>query len=760
MKTDPRNLAARDLCILLNSTAAGEVINERKLRDQRTRAGMRIAAAKDEKKLDLYRYAAWAVGEWHDRADDAAAGLDGRSRALEREHRLSAAVRDIGDLPAVVKPERRDACGKSLRLFCETYGAASFNLAWSPDHLRVIDKIEVIIRSGGTMALAMPRGSGKTTIIEFATIWAILYGYRRYVVPIAATDPLADKMLDSIKSELTNNPLLMEDFPEVCQPIRRLEGISQRAKGQTYQGVPTNILWGTDAIRLATIPGSVSAGAVLNTKGITGSIRGMREKNADGSTMRPDLVLIDDPQTDQTARSAMQTLKREAVINGAIMGLAGPGKKIAGLMACTVIIPDDLSDRFLSHDRYPQWEGERTKMLVSEPKNIDLWKQYEVLQAKSYNEGRRGSDATEFYINNREEMDEGAEVSWPERHNEDEVSGIQHAMNLKIKDPVMFASEYQNEPLTLEGESKEIVSAEDILEKMNGMSDGEVPQECTHLTGFADIQGEAIYWMVMGWTESFSGSIVAYGTLPKQPVAYYENANLPRKLSDVFGDDLSLEARLFAGLRALEEHVLARVWRRYDGVEIDFDRFAIDANWGDSTNVVYQFCRESAFSHILAPSHGQGFRAINKPMSQIRPKPGERSGLEWRLVAGGERNQKHLLYNTNFWKSFSHQRLAVPRGGPGCVTIFGKDKVQKRAHQMLADHITAEYPVRTEAKGRIVDEWQVRPGKPDNHFFDCYVGCCVTASMVGCALDEYKDLHKPRKRRRIRASEVQNRKRR
>lgn len=749
---------------MLNSTAAGEVIDEKRLRDHRTKAGYRISSKSDKNKLDLYRYAAWVIGEWHDAADDVASGLDNRARALAREHRLSAAVRDIGQIPEVVNPERRKACSESLRLFCETYGHASFTLRWSPDHIRVISKIEAAVRHGGTQSIAMPRGTGKTTLIEYGTIYAIAYGLRRFVVPIAATDTLAYKILDSIKSEFQNNPLLLEDFPEICYPVRKLEGIAQRAKGQTYNGVPTGIVWGTDSVRLAAIPGSLSSGAVIETKGITGSIRGMREKNADGSTMRPDLVLIDDPQTDETARSAMQTSKREAVINGAILGLAGPGKKIAALMACTVIVPDDLSDRFLDHQKYPQWQGERTKMLVSEPKNLDLWKQYEVIQAKSYNEGRRGVDANEFYIKNREEMDEGAEVSWEQRYNEDEVSAIQHAMNLRIKDPVMFASEYQNEPMPLEGAAQEIVTADDIIEKMNGIRQFEIPQECTYLTGFADIQGEAIYWMVMAWTPSFSGSIVAYGTVPKQTTGYYEVSNLPVKLSDKYGRNLSLEARLFAGLRALEVEVLGREWRRYDGAIFEFDRFVIDANWGESTNIVYQFCRESSYSQILTPSHGQGFRAANKPMSQIKPKPGERTGLEWRVVAGGDRHQKHLLYNTNFWKSFAHQRLAVPRGGSGCVTIWGgndgKERVHKTGHRMLADHITAEYPVRTEAKGRIVDEWHIRPGKPDNHFFDCYVGCCVAASMSGCTLDEHKDLHKPRKRQRIRASEIQQRKRR
>jgi hypothetical protein len=39
--------------------------------------------------------------------------------------------------------------------------------------------------------------------------------------------------------------------------------------------------------------------------------------------------------------------------------------------------------------------------------------------------------------------------------------------------------------------------------------------------------------------------------------------------------------------------------------------------------------------------------------------------------------------------------------------------------------------VPTTARGRTVDEWKLKPGKPDNHWLDCLVGCAVAASMQG-----------------------------
>jgi hypothetical protein len=55
---------------------------------------------------------------------------------------------------------------------------------------------------------------------------------------------------------------------------------------------------------------------------------------------------------------------------------------------------------------------------------------------------------------------------------------------------------------------------------------------------------------------------------------------------------------------------------------------------------------------------------------------------------------------------------------------------------MLAEHLTAEYRVKTEGRGRTVDEWKIRPERSDNHWFDCLVGCAVAASMQGASLPE------------------------
>ncbi|HOM17358.1 MAG TPA: hypothetical protein PLQ00_08520, partial [Thermoguttaceae bacterium] len=398
-----------------------------------------------------------------------------KQRAAARSRESALIGRDIGLLPPVADPARRRAAAASFRLFCETYFPEVFALPWSSDHLKVIEKIETAVRKGGLFAVAMPRGSGKTSLCKAACLWAALYGYRDFVALIGSSETHAQGLLHDLKIQLETNELLAADFPEVCFPIRALEGIANRCKGQLYQGQRTYIEWTADRIVLPTIPGSSASGVVMTVAGITGQIRGMSYQRPDGRIARPSLVVIDDPQTDESARSPSQCAAREAILAGAILGLAGPGEKISGIMPCTVIRPGDMADRILDRNLHPEWNGERTKMVYQWPKNEELWKRYAELRAESFRRGGSGKDATEFYRKNREAMDEGAVVAWPERYNHDELSAVQHAMNLKLQDERAFWAEYQNEPLPETSAKEEDLSADAVAAKLNRLRRGEVP---------------------------------------------------------------------------------------------------------------------------------------------------------------------------------------------------------------------------------------------------------------------------------------------
>jgi hypothetical protein len=755
---DPRKLKPGELARLLNSTPLGEVVSERQLHRHRTRAGFRVAADGDGGKVDLFRYVAWLVTTRHEALAEAARqpeGLTGyeamKERARQRNAMLSLSGRDIGDLPPVADPGRRERAARDFRYFCETYFLQTFHLKWSGDHLKVIAKIEQAVLEGGLFGMAMPRGSGKTSLCEVACLWAMLYGHRDFVALIGSDEEHAAGMLESIKAELENSELLAGDFPEVCHPIRSLEGIHQRASGQLYQGKQTHIGWTAREIVLPTIPGSAAAGAIIRVAGITGRIRGMKHKRADGTSARPSLVLIDDPQTDESARSPSQCANRERILAGAILGLAGPGKKIAGLMTLTVVRPDDLADRILDRDKHPQWQGERTKMMYAFPVRDALWQKYAEMRAEGLRNDRGIKAATEFYGQHRTAMDEGAVIAWPERFNHDELSAVQHAMNLRLQDEAAFFAEYQNEPLPEVQAADDLLSADQIAAKVNGQARAEVPIGCTRLTMFVDVQGKALFYLVAAWEDDFTGYVVDYGTEPDQkaPGGYFTLRDMRRTLATA-APRAGVEGAIYAGLERLVASHLAREWRRDDGAMVRIDRCLIDANWGSSTDVVYQFCRQSPHAGVLMPSHGRYVGASSIPFSDYKRKRGDRVGLNWRIpVVTGKRAVRHVVFDTNYWKSFAHARLAVPMGDPGCLSLFGS---KPEPHRLLAEHLTSEYRVKTEGRGRTVDEWKLRVDGLDNHWLDCLVGSAVAASMQGAVL--FGTDHKVSARPRLRLSQL------
>ncbi len=180
----------------------------------------------------------------------------------------------------------------------------------------------------------------------------------------------------------------------------------------------------------------------------------------------------------------------------------------------------------------------------------------------------------------------------------------------------------------------------------------------------------------------------------------------------------------------------------------------VDAAW--EKEVVYNFIRESEHKARMVPRHGRGVKATEAPMDAWKKKPGERVGLNWRKrnKTDGHPGVQHLIFDTNYWKTFIHKRFSTEKGDRGCLSFF-KPKT-KAEHKMIAEQCRAEKRVSVEANGRKVDEWKELPSKPDNHLFDCIVGSAVAASMQGCTVAEHRAVVKKKK---VSFAEMQRRKR-
>src|ERR1043165_7727930 len=155
MPLDPRRLKPTQLVQLINSTPLGAVLNERQLHRHREKAGLRIG---DGRSVDLLRYIAWLMLERQRVQGElklSPSYEELKQRARQRNLELSLAGRDIGELAAVVNPERKARAAKDFRFFCEQYFPQTFHLPWSQDHLKVIAKIEQSVLQGGLFEVVL-----------------------------------------------------------------------------------------------------------------------------------------------------------------------------------------------------------------------------------------------------------------------------------------------------------------------------------------------------------------------------------------------------------------------------------------------------------------------------------------------------------------------------------------------------------------------------------------------------------------------------
>lgn len=643
-------------------------------------------------------------------------GDDHRDKMAARSREKSSKAREVGPPNPPADPVRRESCRLDFRLFCETYLSEWFYLGWGPDHLKAIAKIEAAVLTGERFGFAMPRSSGKTTLCEAAAIWALLYEHRRFLLVIGAEAGHATDIMGEIKEELEVNDLLDADFHEVTKYVRALEGISQRANGQTAEGERTRIEWSDSLVRFPSTKRRPRP-SLIKVAGITGRIRGMKIRGH-----RPDLVIVDDPQTDKSATSIADNRSRLRVLGKAVLGLAGPKQQVAALMPTTVIMPGDMADQILDPVKYPRWKGERFKMVYAFPLAVDHWREY------AERLGQVGGEvaATAYYVLHRAEMDAGAVVAWPDRFPEEKVSAIQHAMDLLIDSRSAFMAECQNEPEVerADGELVEL-DAGDLGRKLNNLPLGVVPRECNRLTAGVDVQGGCHFAVVTAWDSTFGGSIIDRIAFPRQNRTWFTNADARPSLATEFAE-LPEEARIYAGLKAIVEQILSRNYRQDGtGLHLRVELALIDS--GKWTDVVYQFCTKSPFRDRLKPSKGKGIQAGDRPMNEWKHDPRrDRVGDGWRAMADAP--GQHLMYDTNQWKTFVASRLAAPVPVAGALTLNGTDPT---AQEMLASHLASEYQVETAGRGRELREWRKRPDGNENHWWDALVMSAVAASFNG-----------------------------
>lgn len=630
-------------------------------------------------------------------------------------------------IPGVVNPARRERCLADPVDFLLTYFPKKYTIRFGKHHLKMIDVIISRAKYGGRQAVAAPRGCGKSELVKGLLVYLVLAGLVQFPVVGAATEKLGRRLYNDFRGKIAKNKLLLQDFPEVCYPVRALDGAPQRAGRQHVNGELTGIVWtATDYIRLPDVPGSSYGGVLLSSFGLDAAFRGF---NIEGA--RPDFVLIDDPETRESAKSYDQGVDREDIIDKDIAGLASQEDNLAIVVLTTVQNCYCLSYRITDPTTRAAFNGIRYGMIVKWPTDMDLWTEYISIRHKDQAGGdEHGLNAVKFYRDNREKMDAGAEmlsdhfVSITLDDGTELVhSAIQQAFN-KIADTNMesYKTEYQNDPTPDDNEKKTELTAAIVANRISGLGKNELPAcEGVRISMGIDLGDHYGHWVKTAWTGNAAGCVIDYGVME---VPGYVKGQ-------------SREAKEIAVHKALLEFCPR-------AAEENPPEFClIDAGDGDHTQAVYNAVLQLGGSPWAA-SKGYAEGRFHMPVITAESIQYKRAFEEcW---AGRDRDKGIWLYhvNTEHWKNWLHNRFLTPtftqesidagqrEFADGSLSLFHSD--DKKQHHTFSHHMVSEMRQERFVEGKgWVRKWVVK-NKFNNHFLDALALACAAAGCLGVRL--------------------------
>lgn len=327
--------------------------------------------------------------------------------AAELRRRIEAEVSGLSDAPAAIAERRAKALAPDgFKFFCRTYFPHYIKTAsTSRLHDYLYERLPAIIAdtAGQNDVIAAPRGEAKSTITtQLFSLWCITRRVKWYILVLMDAFDQAAVMVEAIKAELESNPRLALDFGEVT-------GVGR--------------VWKEGVI-------VTKGGVKVEAAGSGRRLRGRRH-----GPHRPDLAILDDIENDDNVRSPEQRDKLEAWVDKAVLNVGAADGSLDVIYIGTTLHYDGVLARKM---RNPLWRSKKFASIRRWPDRRDLWDRWEEIVR---NVGPAEADA--FYAERRQEMDAGAEVSWPE------VRPLIALMRLRVKiGGTAFDAEQQNDPVS------------------------------------------------------------------------------------------------------------------------------------------------------------------------------------------------------------------------------------------------------------------------------------------------------------------------
>lgn len=200
--------------------------------------------------------------------------------------------------PTSERNMRIERCRNNSEEFARTYFPRHFSKPSCEMHTYVFRRMnepEDMHPHGQREAIIGPRKFGKTTQINVVLpIWRMAYRKKHFVLIIGESSSAAESNLATITQELETNDLLLGDFPHLAPAVD--------PKGQMVKWTDRQIV--------------MREHQTIVAKGMGSRMRGIKYRN-----QRPDLAIIDDPESPETGDTFLKRRRHKRWFGGTFMGL-------------------------------------------------------------------------------------------------------------------------------------------------------------------------------------------------------------------------------------------------------------------------------------------------------------------------------------------------------------------------------------------------------------------------------------------------------
>ena len=602
---------------------------------------------------------------------------------------------------------RRARLEKNPEQWLRYYFPNIFHLPFADGHRAIIRAVLQSDETGKNMVVAAPRGEGKTNILRFMSIYLIFTGRARFVVVGGWQTRAASEAFNTWTIAITSERLVA-DYPEFCAPFadsthaNRLPRLhwkgETRTTGAAIKSARMQIVFPDGR-------GAMAAGS------LQGDIKGLNITTVGGMSLRPDKLLLDDPQDTDRADDPAFVSETLHKIDTQWLCLAGPNTRISMMVACTIFAPGDVGD---SLGRRKDSVFVRIPRVVSWPVGFDtpdsevraLWERWYDL----YCDEKARSEAFRFYKRNKRKMCDGFAVSWKYRF--DASKGDPDALFSAMVDYFgkgreAFFSEYQNQPIDRKA-TPYTITPQCVKSHIINLAQNVPPEDAIFTVLTTDINySYGLTYEVAAFTKGRTCHVLDEGVWCQSP--------LPISMSNT--NQVRRQEAVRAALELFAQWVALQPWQ--------LDRWYIDAG-GEQFETVTSFCRESRkLGGVARAMIGRAGKTYN-PLT--RTQFGRIRGRVYQCFTR-ESGRWHC-FDADFHKEAAQTSYITPVGQAGSATLC------EGAHRDYADQMCREVleakgvlETRTGAAVGYAYKWNTLPGKHDK--LDTHTMAYAAAAFEG-----------------------------